>query len=556
MNKIHRLSGLNKEFFPLKINFPFHYVPHPWAVQASEDLQDYLTQSKEMQSYFDTIKNNEGKMFGVLVVQQSDGKIGYLAAFSGKLEQSNLHDFFVPPVFNILNPSYQLKDEMKAIEAKTNELEQIKSNVSLNEEKEQVKNQKSAVQNLIAFQKEKLKMSKKRRDDLRKTLKPNQIHHVAVLDELNEESAIEHIEFKKFKREKEREIEGLENKYQALFEEERKIRQERSELSNQFQKRIFQQFKFMNARNEFSDLYHLFNEKLGVNPPSGAGECAAPKLFQYAFLNHLKPLTFAEFWWGNSPKSEIRHHRVYYPSCQGKCRPILTHMLQGLEVEADPLLVKLRQKSKEVKELEIIYEDEFLVVINKPNGFLSVPGKEYTDSILERLISKYPNATGPILLHRLDMATSGLLLAAKEKHIHQLLQQQFIERKIKKRYDAVLDGIIEIKEGTVCLPIRVDLNSRPRQIVDFEHGKEAITDYKVMNEKEEKTLIHLFPKTGRTHQLRVHTSHKLGLNSPIVGDVLYGKEADRLYLHAAFLSFYHPKMKKWMEFSSDSHFTL
>ena len=268
----------------------------------------------------------------------------------------------------------------------------------------------------------------------------------------------------------------------------------------------------------------------------------------------------AEFWWGDSPKNEIRHHGYYYPSCKGKCEPILQHMLQGLKVDENPLLNSIHED----EELEIVYEDEWLVVVNKPAGMLSVPGKEEDrDSVYHRLKKKYPDATGPMIVHRLDMATSGLLLVAKTKEVHQHLQAQFASRSIKKRYVAVLDGVTATVEKTVPLPGRAGrielplcLNplDRPRQIVSREHGKEAITEYRIISESEKHIRIAFYPLTGRTHQLRVHAAHPEGLDCPILGDELYGKKADRLYLHAEYIEFRHPISGKILRIQKEADF--
>jgi tRNA pseudouridine32 synthase/23S rRNA pseudouridine746 synthase len=247
----------------------------------------------------------------------------------------------------------------------------------------------------------------------------------------------------------------------------------------------------------------------------------------------------AEFWWGMSPDSEIRVHKQFYPACRGKCEPILAHMLQYLAIAENPML-----QQADVSELEIVFEDEFLLLVNKPNEFLSVPGKELTDSVSERIKKMYPTATGPLLVHRLDMSTSGLLLVAKSEQVHKHLQSQFIQRKVKKTYVALLDGIVNENEGTINIPLRVDLEDRPKQMVCYDYGKNALTKYRVVEIKDNKTRIEFYPITGRTHQLRVHAAHQLGLNCPIVGDDLYGTKNKRLHLHAAQIAFTHPVTKE------------
>ena len=294
----------------------------------------------------------------------------------------------------------------------------------------------------------------------------------------------------------------------------------------------------------------IFANTTDQNPPAGSGECAAPKLLQYAFLHDLKPIAMAEFWWGQSPNKEIRKHKQFYPACQGKCKPILSHMLAGIEMDTNPML----QNPAIGKELKVIFEDDDLMVIHKPAEFLSVPGIHIQDSVYTRIKQQYPNLTGPIIVHRLDMSTSGLLVLAKNKKTHQHLQNQFIKRTVSKKYVALLDGNIEEDSGIIQLPLRVDLDDRPRQLVCFEHGKIAETKWKVVERKNNTTRIDLYPITGRTHQLRVHTSHQLGLNAPIIGDDLYGEKGDRLHLHAAFLEFIHPTTAKKMSFHKKAEF--
>ena len=363
-------------------------------------------------------------------------------------------------------------------------------------------------------------------------------------------------------------MEELETEVRHFDIEIERLKTERKERSAALQRKLFEQFRMLNAQGEVKDLYTIFEQTVQKVPPAGAGECALPKLLQYAYLHQLKPLAMAEFWWGDSPKNEIRHHGYYYPSCKGKCEPILQHMLQGLEVNENPLLNPVHEE----EELEIVFEDEWLLVVNKPAGMLSVPGKaEDRDSVYHRLKKKYPEATGPMIVHRLDMATSGLLLVAKTKEVHQDLQAQFANRSIKKRYVAVLDGIVLPERtgntGRIELPLCLNPLDRPRQMVSSEHGKEAITEYQIISESEritsasentfnesnridesersinesrKYTRIVFYPLTGRTHQLRVHAAHPEGLGCPILGDELYGKKADRLYLHAEYIEFRHP----------------
>ena len=294
----------------------------------------------------------------------------------------------------------------------------------------------------------------------------------------------------------------------------------------------------------------IFRNRVIDVPPSGTGDCAAPKMLQYAFSNGLTPVAMAEFWWGKSPNSEVRKHGNFYSACRGKCEPVLGHMLQGIDVDPNPFLTNQAIG----KTLETIYEDEYICVINKPTEFLSGPGKHVTDSVQERMKDKYPESTGPLIVHRLDMSTSGLLVIGKTKEIYTQLQLQFVKRTVKKRYIALLDGVVANDEGYIDLPLQLDINNRPYQKVEYEFGKSARTRFEVIERKAGKTKIYFYPITGRTHQLRVHAAHVDGLNAPIVGDDLYGVKGDRLHLHAESIMFTHPVTGEEVTLSVEAEF--
>jgi len=328
-------------------------------------------------------------------------------------------------------------------------------------------------------------------------------------------------------------------------------------MSEELQLWLFRQYRMENALGETKDLVEIWRDYHSSPriqqkyplPPGGSGDCCAPKLLQYAYQNHLLPLCMAEFWWETAgsivphpPVGEIHHHLNYYPACQGKCKPILAHMLRGLNVEPNPM------ESAMTGLLETVYEDKLLVVINKPVGMLSVPGKGEQPSVYSILRERYPKADEPMIVHRLDMATSGLLVVAKTKNVHQNLQRQFYEHTVVKRYIAIVEGMPVNQKGTIVLPLRPDPLNRPYQVVDIEHGKQAITDFEVLSVSDGRSRVALYPHTGRTHQLRVHCAHPEGLHAPIVGDNLYGTPADRLYLHAEYLEFTHPQNDKRLQF--------
>ena len=324
---------------------------------------------------------------------------------------------------------------------------------------------------------------------------------------------------------------------------------ERQTRSIALQDKIFRHFVMLNAHGQGRDLCDIFAETPQGTPPAGAGECAAPKLLQYAYKHGFQPLAMAEFWVGESPKDIIRHHGYFYPSCKAKCEPILKWQLQGLDVEPNPLEV-----ARDNKTFDIVYEDEWLIAVNKPAGTLSVPGKTPNESLQEQVEKMFPNESKPLIVHRLDMATSGVLLFAKTPAMHTTMQSLFESRNIQKQYIAILDGIVKEDSGIISLPMILNQQERPLQMVNFTHGKEAITHYRVIDRKDGKTRIAFSPVTGRTHQLRVHSSHPDGLNAPIVGDMLYGTHADRLYLHAQSVAFTHPVTKKKIHITTDCPF--
>jgi tRNA pseudouridine32 synthase/23S rRNA pseudouridine746 synthase len=323
-------------------------------------------------------------------------------------------------------------------------------------------------------------------------------------------------------------------------------------LSNGLQESIYNGFQFLNISGQTKGLSEIFAGTAIKFPPSGAGECAAPRFLQHAFKMGYKPISMAEFWWGATSKDEMRQHKQFYPACRGKCQPILSHMLAGIEVEDNILLAE----SSMIEDPKILFEDEYLMVISKPAGLLSVPGKEIQDSVYIRILLKYPMLTGPLIVHRLDMDTSGLMLIAKNIKIYKALQAQFIQREVKKRYLALLDGLIDYDNGIIELPLIEDYINRPRQMVSFEDGKKSITHFEVIERKDGKTLIHFYPKTGRTHQLRLHAAHHLGLNCAILGDDLYGKKDKRLYLHAAEIEFLHPCSNTILKIVDNANFAL
>jgi len=540
---------------PTKLNFPFLYKVHPLCKLAANEVQTFLEEQKEFVHNFGlNITDNEvsiGKMFGVLVVE-FQGSLGYIAAYSGKLANSNSVAFFVPPVFDMLKEKgyfLQKEEELNSINRQIEILENDTHFINLQQRLEVCKSNNDAA---IFDKKKEIKEDKSRRKQIR--MQQKSILSFEAYKSLEEELIKKSLADKRSLKYLIEQSQSEENKlvqeihsHQKLIDD---LKNSRKEESHALQVWLFENYIFLNAKNETKSLLDIFSSSRNLQPPAGAGECCAPKLFQYAYKNDLKPIVFAEFWWGQSPKSEVRKHGQFYPSCWGKCEPILEHMLQGLEVDENPFLIN----PAEGKDLPILYDDPYIVVVNKPAEFLSVPGIHVSDSVYERIKTRYPQATGPLIVHRLDMSTSGVMILAKNKEVHKILQKQFIKRRVEKTYLALLEGEIIKKEGVIELPLRVDLDDRPRQLVCETYGKPATTIYKVLSITNGTTKVKLVPITGRTHQLRVHTAHQNGLNAPIKGDDLYGNNSDRLYLHAFSLRFHHPITHKSMLIEAEADF--
>ena len=528
---------------PERFTYPFCYTPHPLCILAAKEVQSYLTRQT---TWKDELR--QGKMFGVLIVQTEHGETGYLAAFSGILAGKNLHPFFVPPVYDLLQPQGFFKIEEENISSINRNIRQLENDKAYAALSAELARTIQSAENILATAKAQLKEAKTAREQCRKEKELNAQEEA----ELIRESQFQKAEYKRLERSWKARITTLQTQTEDWERRISALKSERKTRSAALQQKLFEQFGMLNYRGEVKNLCEIFGQTVHKTPPAGAGECALPKLLQYAYLHQLKPLAMAEFWWGDSPKNEIRHHGYYYPSCKGKCEPILQHMLQGLQVEENPMLKRMQVPSKN---LEIVYEDPWLSVINKPAGMLSVPGKEDAVSVYSLMREQYPEADGPLTVHRLDMATSGLMLIAKTKRVHQNLQAQFKNRLVRKRYVALLEGIVPKDKDTVDLPLCLNPLDRPRQMVHTEHGKPAITDYQVLERLDGKrTRIAFYPRTGRTHQLRIHAAHPLGLHCPIIGDELYGEKADRLYLHAEYLEFTHPITGETVRITKEAEF--
>lgn len=522
---------------PRRFTYPFCYEPHPLCLLAAQEVREHIGER-----HLCGTESGEGKMFGVLVVEDANGRTGFLAAYSGVLKEAGDDDFFVPPVFDAQRPGGYFKQRESEITALNRTIDDLEHDGLYAEAMEKAGRRKAegieAVnRHKAAMRRAKDARDKKRQDESRMT----EDEERAMIRESQFMKA-ELRRIKKFHAERagaaEREADAMKNRIEAL-------KRQRREMSDSLQEWLFRQYVMLNARGERRDIIEIFKERTGHTPPAGTGDCCAPKLLQHAFANGMRPVCMAEFWWGTSPAGELRRQGHFYPSCSGKCKPLLGYMLQGLEVDADPM------ERHNGTTPAIVYEDGQIMVVDKPAGFLSVPGRSKRPSVLSFVKEHCPEADGAIIVHRLDMATSGLLVVAKTAAAHRFLQEQFRRHNVKKRYLAVLDGAWHgRRHGTISLPMCPDILDRPRQKVDYDNGKTAITEYRIIKISDNKTYIQLFPHTGRTHQLRVHCAHKDGLGLPIEGDTLYGRKGGRLHLHAVRLEFTHPETLERMVFES------
>ena len=593
---------------PRQFTYPFCYDVDPLAEAASLELQRYIADADLMST-----EKGCGKMFGVLVVEYEDeegaSQRGFLAAYSGLLGGRNDWPYFVPPVFDAQQPDGHFKRTEREISAINREIAAIEHAPEYLQSVAQHEQTKKRLQAEVDAFKAEVDAAKARRDARRKSGEPLSEEEQA---EMIRESQFMKAELRRRRKAMEQADSTLTTQHSTLL---KSLQRKRKQMSDELQRWLFSAYRMLNAKGEERDLIDIFREYTHAMPPAGAGDCCAPKLLQYAYLHHLRPVCMAEFWWGESPASEIRHHLHYYPACRSKCLPILTHMLKGLDVAPNPLAQK-----RHTAEPRVLYADEYIMVVDKPAGMLSVPGKaesvrsEFSDSANISVEEYFANLQLPTnsqftteqftigeadnsklkiqnskflkAAHRLDMDTSGLLVLARTEQAYVELQRQFASRETVKRYEAVLSGVptqnskLKTQNSSaqpsgcleaISLPLIADINDRPRQRVDMEHGKPALTLYNIVEVRavdantavayttkkvdKGRTLVHLYPKTGRTHQLRVHCAHPLGLACPILGDPLYGTErADRMYLHAAELTFRHPVTGETMHFLSPSGF--
>ena len=482
---------------PPQFTFPFCYTPHPLALQAAREVERHLVAEPSWQEEI-----ARGKMFGVLVCQRADGQLGFVAAFSGQLQGRSCLPWFVPPVFDILAPGSRFVEGEQELNRLNRRVAELERSPRLRRLRQEVADMQAQAEADTARFRSQVAAEKAAAPEAER---------VARAQHLNAELRRLRLRWAERVDAKRREL------HDATAELEQ-LKAERRRQSDSLQDWIFRQYRMLNARGEERHLVDIFAHTVQRVPPSGAGECCAPKLLQYAYREGLRPVCMAEFWWGASPREEVRHHRSFYPACQGKCQPILAHMLQGLDVEPDP---QAWQRHDLEERLRVVYEDEWLCVVDKPSGLLSVPGRHGCPSV-EELLGRRGYAR---CVHRLDQDTSGLMVVARSEDVCRKMQRQFACREVEKEYVAVVEGVPAHAEGIVSLPLSPDYMHRPCQRVDHEHGRQAVTIYKVLGSDGNRTRLQLLPQTGRTHQLRIHCAHADGLSCPIVGDRLYGHGA-------------------------------
>ena len=553
MKHLHPLESAVEP--PARFNNPFSYEPHPLCLQAAAAVKDYL------ETHPDIIGDaNQGKMFGVLVVETepTTHRMGFLAAYSGLLAGRNDWPWFVPPIYDAQQPDGHFKQQEQAISALNRKIEALETSDDYQQLRHDHAHLMRETEQEVEAYRKKVQAAKLIRDTRR-------LHHNLSPEEnaeLIRESQFMKAELHRMKKRTESRLQELAQRLNACREQIRQLKHERKEASDDLQRWLFAQYMLRNAQGEERSLPDVFAlQTLHADPshaetelpPAGSGDCCAPKLLQHAYRIGVRPLCIAEFWWGASPKGEVRHHLSFYPACRGKCLPILPWMMKGLDVETESPAPTFK--------LEVVYEDEALAVVNKPAGMLSVPGKISRQSVEDVMRQRWKDDVNPLIVHRLDMETSGLMVVARTKGAHEHLQKQFLHHQVQKQYVALLEGVPPLlanapvgQRGIISLPLRPDTLDRPRQLVDPDNGKEAVTEYELLSRTDERVRLLLTPHTGRTHQLRVHCAHTDGLAVPILGDELYGTKSTRLHLHASSLCFTHPRTGERLSFRSDPPF--
>lgn len=527
-----RWHPLHTDFsLPERLNCPFCYEPHPVARQAARQLKATLPEMAE------------GKMFGVLVAENAEGELGWLAAYSGQAEGLDEAEF-VPPVFDYLSPDGYFRTHEADITALNHRIAALEASPQRAAAQTALRSGSDAFAALLTQRRTAMAEAKQRRDARRAQGGLSREEEEGLI----RESQFQKAELHRMKKAWQTRLAGLQSAADGCEAEIEQLKDRRKKLSDALQRWLFSEFCVADSHGCRRSLLDIFEEATGRLPPSGAGECCEPKLLHHAFTHGLRPVVMAMFWWGESPEGEVRRHRRYYPACQTKCRPLLTWMLRDVAVDGNPL------EQFTEKALCLVYEDDDIAVVGKPEGLLTVPGRCNAPSLYALLRRRWPDADSPLIVHRLDMDTSGLLVVGKTRAAHRHLSLQFEHRETEKVYVALLEKPLDSTGGTINLPLRKNPDDSPRQMVDRQDGKPSLTRYRVLATENGHARVELHPLTGRTHQLRMHCAHRDGLDNPILGDRLYGRPERRLYLHAVRLTITHPTTGRRMTFEQQPDF--
>lgn len=538
---MHRFPHTTTSGLPSQFTDPFRYAPHPLVRTAAGIVMEMMDRINP---------EGEGKMLGVLVVRDSNGELGFLAGFSGNIAGRSTIEGFVPPIYDLLKPDGEFKKREAGISRMNEMISALEKSPVLAQLQQEAEEIRLLMETDLAEMKKEMAKAKEKRIALRaKTDDPQ------ILKELEKQSQFAKAELRRRKKEWSAKLEETVTSIRRHITEINAMKNSRASESDSLQKWIFDRYIIMNAAGTEASINEIFRHK-DLIAPGGTGECAAPKLLNYAFRNGYQPLAMGEFWYGHPSPAAVRTHGHFYPSCTSKCGPLLEFMLKGIEY-GEPDMIHGAP--------EIIHEDQDLVIISKPSGMPSVRGLDGKESIVEWLNRKYMNINH-IAVHRLDMDTSGVMVYARNRNTAGLLQRQFEEHSISKTYLARLSPsdklhkhgftrpseLMPKSKGCISCPLSPDYDERPRQMIDLRNGKASETLYEVVRNNDDGTTdIIFYPMTGRTHQLRVHAAHPKGLARPIAGDLLYGGDVcERLMLHAFRISFLHPGLGHQVTYES------
>ena len=488
--------------------------------------------------------NHEGKMYGVLLVENYLGDQKILKAFSGLLWGKNTIEGWVP--------SIPRRDKLALEEIQTlRKLDKIKQQIltlkQLSEREEyQILSQKweACLNRLVSSHQKRKQDRHHRRKVLLNELTGDVLNK--ELEKLDVESKIDGIKKRNLKRNRNQELQPLQQFIAQIDAQILELKEQQKKISCQLQTKINEFFLIKNFTGKSSSLRELIPTSL----LAGTGDCCAPKLLHYAATHNLKPLAMAEFWWGTTSKNGDKIPGQFYPACAERCQPLMGFLLSGLPNLSIP--------KKTNSNPNLIYEDKWIIAVNKPPGLLSISGRYYHtfDSVLTKLRNSFPDDKELMTVHRLDQETSGILLLARDHQTHRQLSKQFQNRQVHKIYESILSGCIPVNQGVIDLPVWGDPSNRPCQKVDWQRGKPSVTRFQVIKRNKNYTRVEFIPITGRTHQIRVHTADPQGLGMVILGDRLYGCRMDvsRLHLHARELSFEHPYLQQTFHLKSKTPF--